>query len=138
VATLFSFPPPFCNLVFGDPVGAEGERGGTWAATTIVGNRARGTGILNNELYIGRLVYNRQRFVKDPDTGRRQARLNPRTDWTVVEPTPQPQKVGLVVEGRMAGLLNLGEDAKAEQRRVVMVAGAGCRQRPTTSWVFAA
>ena len=30
-----------------------------------------GTGILNNELYVGRLIWNRQRFVKDPETGHR-------------------------------------------------------------------
>ena len=30
------------------------------------GNAARGNGILNNELYVGRRVWNRQRFVKDP------------------------------------------------------------------------
>jgi len=36
-----------------------GRRGGTWSASTINGNRARGTGILNNELYIGRLAWNR-------------------------------------------------------------------------------
>ena len=35
---------------------------------------------LNNEMYVGRLVWNRQRFIKDPDTGKRQARLNLRVD----------------------------------------------------------
>ncbi len=39
--------------------------------------RTRGTGILNNELYIGRLVWNRLRYVKDPATGKRVSRLNP-------------------------------------------------------------
>ena len=34
--------------------------------TAIYGNWRRGTGILNNQLYAGRLVWNRQRFVKDP------------------------------------------------------------------------
>ena len=53
-----------------------GPWGGAWAATTINGNRNRGTGILNNELYIGRLVWNRLRYSKDPDTGRRQSRPN--------------------------------------------------------------
>jgi hypothetical protein len=53
--------------------------------STIYGNWRRGTGILNNELYIGRLVWNRQRFVKDPDTGRRQARLNPSEEWVIEE-----------------------------------------------------
>src|SRR5262249_48144146 len=45
----------------------------------------RGTGILNNELYIGRLVWNRLRYVKDPETGRRVSRLNPNTGWIVQE-----------------------------------------------------
>jgi site-specific DNA recombinase len=49
------------------------------------GELEAGTGILNNELYIGRLVWNRQRFVKDPDTGKRQARLNPPSEWFTEE-----------------------------------------------------
>ena len=56
--------------------GIAGPRGGAWAATTINGNRDRGTGILNNELYVGRLVWNRLRYSKDPETGRRQSRPN--------------------------------------------------------------
>ena len=40
-------------------------------------NAARGTGILNNELYAGVLVWNRQRFVKDPATSKRVSRPNP-------------------------------------------------------------
>ncbi len=51
--------------------------------STIHGNRQRASGILNNELYIGRLVWNRQRFVKDPETGKRVSRLNPESEWIV-------------------------------------------------------
>ena len=50
---------------------------GPGARSTIAGNAARGTGILNNELYLGRLVWNRLRYVKDPSTGKRVSRLNP-------------------------------------------------------------
>ena len=32
---------------------------------------------MNNELCIGRLVWNRLRYVKDPASGRRVSRLNP-------------------------------------------------------------
>ena len=56
-------------------------RGGQWNASTINGNRRRRNGILNNELYTGRITYNRQRFVKDPETGRRLARPNPEHEW---------------------------------------------------------
>jgi len=41
----------------------------------------RGTGILNNELYIGRLVWNRLRYVKDLDTGKRVSRPNASSEW---------------------------------------------------------
>ncbi len=65
--------------------GIPGPRAGKWDKSTIHGNPKRGTGILNNEIYIGRLVWNRQQFVKDPATGKRQARLNPEADWIITE-----------------------------------------------------
>lgn len=63
-------------------------RGGAWAPSTINGNRKRGTGILNNELYVGKLVWNRQRYSKDPDTGLRQARPN---DAAAITSTAVPE-----------------------------------------------
>ncbi len=60
-------------------------RGGQWNASTINGNRLRRNGILNNELYAGQITYNRQRFVKDPETGKRIARLNPEHEWVIRE-----------------------------------------------------
>jgi site-specific DNA recombinase len=68
--------------------GFAGPRGAAWGPSTIHGNWRRGTGILNNELYIGKLVWNRQRFIKDPETGKRQARLNPPEEW-VIEDVPE-------------------------------------------------
>ena len=68
--------------------GIPGPRGKDWGPSTIYGNWRRGTGILNNELYIGRLVWNRQHFVKDPATGRRQARPNPESEW-IIEEVPE-------------------------------------------------
>jgi site-specific DNA recombinase len=58
-----------------------GPSGKTWGQSTINGNRQRGTGILNNELYIGRLVWNRLRYLKDPETGKRISRLNDKSSW---------------------------------------------------------
>jgi site-specific DNA recombinase len=55
--------------------------GKRWSDTTIRGNRAIGSGILNCELYIGVIRWNRQRQMKNPDTGRRVLRLNPETEW---------------------------------------------------------
>lgn len=59
--------------------------GGAWGFSTINGNPKRGTGILNNEMYVGRIVWNRQRFMKDPDTGKRVSRLNPQEEWIIKE-----------------------------------------------------
>ena len=61
--------------------GTPGPGGRPWGDTTIRGHALRGTGILHNELYIGRLVWNRLRYSKDPSTGRRVSRLNPREEW---------------------------------------------------------
>ncbi|KTT73842.1 recombinase family protein [Sphingomonas sanguinis] len=65
--------------------GVPSPSGGDWGFSTINGNPKRGTGILNNEMYVGKLVWNRQRFVKDPDTGKRQARPNPEAEWVIQE-----------------------------------------------------
>ena len=56
-----------------------------WNPSTIHGNHGRGTGILNNELYMGRMVWNRLRYVKDPDSGKRVSRLNPPAEWITTE-----------------------------------------------------
>jgi site-specific DNA recombinase len=62
-----------------------GPRGGQWNASTINGSRRRRIGILNNELYLGRIIYNRQKFLKDPETGKRVARPNPEREWITKE-----------------------------------------------------
>ncbi len=61
--------------------GVRGPSGKGWGSSTINGNWRRGTGILNNELYIGKLVWNRLTYVKNPDTGNRVSRLNPESAW---------------------------------------------------------
>ena len=65
--------------------GIPGPSGKGWGPSTIHGNTKRGTGILNNELYVGRLVWNRLRYVKDPATGKRVSRLNPEEQWILQE-----------------------------------------------------
>ena len=65
--------------------GIAGPSGRDWGPSTIYGNRARGTGVINNELYIGRMIWNRLRYIKDPDSGKRVSRLNPESDWIITE-----------------------------------------------------
>ena len=64
--------------------GVPGPDGRPWGDTTLRGQVDRGTGILNNTLYIGELSWNRCSYVKDPRTGKRLARVNPRAQWEVV------------------------------------------------------
>ena len=65
--------------------GVRGPDGRPWIDTTIRGQLDRGTGLLNNTLYIGRLSWNRCSYIKDPRTGRKVARVNPREQWEEVE-----------------------------------------------------
>ncbi len=65
--------------------GIPGPFGSKWSPSTIHGHHARGTGILNNELYVGRLVWNRLRYIQNPDTGRRVSRPNPRSEWVTAD-----------------------------------------------------
>ena len=61
--------------------GVAGPQGHTWRDTTIRGHAARRTGIIRNELYVGRQVWNRMHFMKDPATGKRVSRMNPPSAW---------------------------------------------------------
>lgn len=61
----------------------KGPNGKNWSDTTIRGHHKRGTGIINNELYIGRLIWNRLRYQKDLETGRRISRLNTPDAWVI-------------------------------------------------------
>jgi len=83
----------------------RGPGGRPWQDTTIRGHAERGTGILRNELYAGRLVWNRQRFVKDPATGKRQARRNPHAAW-IVEDVPELRIVDEVLWERVSSRLH--------------------------------
>lgn len=49
----------------------RGPQGALWSPSTIHGNVKRGSGLLHNELYIGRLIWNRLRY--DPRSGDGQA-----------------------------------------------------------------
>lgn len=68
--------------------GVPPPRGKWWNASTINGSKERGTGILHCDLYAGRIVWNKVRMLKNPETGRRISRPNPREEW---QPTAAPQ-----------------------------------------------
>ena len=65
--------------------GVPSARGGTWAVSALFGSKVRGLGLLNNELYAGRVLWNRRQWVKDPETGKRRYVERPREEWQVRE-----------------------------------------------------
>lgn len=48
--------------------GVRPARGRLWNASTINGNASRGGGMILNDLYRGRIVWNKIRMIKDPVT----------------------------------------------------------------------
>jgi len=87
--------------------GVPGPDGRPWQDTALRGHAERATGILRNELYIGRLVWNRMRYLKDPSTGKRISRMNPKEQW-VSEEVPAlrvvEQPLWEQVQTRLAGI----------------------------------
>ena len=91
--------------------GVPGPRGRPWSPNTINGHRERRNGILNNELYRGRLVFGRQEFVRDPDTGKRQARPVPRDQW-IVRDVPELRIVDDILWDRVQKRRHAGQDRR--------------------------
>lgn len=68
--------------------GVPGPRAGAWAVNAIAGDRRAQDGVLCNELYVGVRVFNRRRFRKHPETGRRSGVINPPSEW-IRKPAPE-------------------------------------------------
>jgi site-specific DNA recombinase len=92
-------------------------RGRVWNASTINGNMQRGTGILQNELYAGRLVWNKLRMVKDPDSGKRLSRPNPESEWQSVETSDLAIVSGSLFEEAQQRKKARGRTHPSHQRR---------------------
>jgi hypothetical protein len=58
-----------------------------WNASTIRGDPKKATGILNNPLYTGRLVWGRRQWRRNPDSEKRERRyrLREQSEWIEVE-----------------------------------------------------
>ena len=94
--------------------------GKSWSQSTLNGNRHRGTGILNNDLYQGQLIWNRQKFMKAPTSGKRVPRFNPESEW-IRQSVP---KLAIVPD-------DLWSAAKARQKKLDQkTAYLGAKKRP--------
>jgi DNA invertase Pin-like site-specific DNA recombinase len=78
-----------CNILNSEGIPPPGRRWRNrskiacekWSYTAIQGDRRRGTGILNNELYQGVQVWNRSHWRKHPTTRKRLPRQRPEAEW---------------------------------------------------------
>ena len=66
--------------------GVPGPRSGEWNASTIRGDPAKLVDILNNPLYVGRLVWGRREWRRNPDSEKRERRyrLRDQSEWVEV------------------------------------------------------
>ena len=94
--------------------GEPGPRGGEWTPSTIHGDRRAQDGILHQELYIGVRVFNRRRYRKHPDTGKRSSVLNPPEEW-LREPVPHLR----IIDQGLWDAVQARLDAQAEQPKTL-------------------
>lgn len=62
--------------------GIPAAAGGLWKRTAIAGSPKKREGVLLNEAYIGNLVYNRTRVLRDPISNKKRFIPVPEEDWT--------------------------------------------------------
>jgi len=98
--------------------------GKAWGQSTINGNRRRVTGILNNRLYIVELIWNRQHFIKDPNTGKQVTRLNDEANWVRTEKA----ELRIVIDFQKIKYKNT--DAKRRKDTLQKIAYHGEQKRP--------
>ena len=96
-----------------------------WSSTNIHGTRSHGTGLINNELYIGKIVWNKRSFYKNPDTGKRIARTNPVEDRVIYE----------IPELRIVGQA-LWDKVKAKQDELSKKSAPHLKRRPKGLFSF--
>lgn len=92
-----------------------------WVLSAVNGARRRGIGILNSELYIVRDIWNRSRWIKDPDSGKRRRVQRPKSEWIVRDDESKrivPQELWARVKDRQRQLDDaLAANTAAGKRR---------------------
>lgn len=115
-------PRQIVNSLNRDGIPAPG--GSLWGQSTVNGSRERQNGILQNRLYIGERVWNRQRFIKNPATGKRVSRLNPESEWLRAEvPELQIVDADLFAQAHALKAAKGGRNAVAARKAPHLLSG---------------
>lgn len=75
-----------CRQLNEDDIAAP--KGGEWVSTTLLGSRARESGLLRQTLYKGVITFNKMGYTADPKTGKRRSFVKPHKEWIRV-PLPE-------------------------------------------------
>ena len=99
----------------------------TWSHGAIHGDPTRGLGILNQEKYVGRLIWNRSTWPRDPDRDAKQVRRElPEDEW-VVRDVPElrivPQELWDAVRARQRQRSRGGLQSAAHWRNRRLLSG---------------
>ena len=103
-----------------------GPRGGYWNASTILGERKRGNGILRSEIYAGVKAWGRDEVRKDPRTGARVHHYKPPEEWnrTPVEHLRiLPQDLWERTQARLAETATMTLSAHGNRRKPGVFSG---------------
>lgn len=107
-------PRAIADQLNGDRI--TGPSGGIWRASTINGDRARKNGMLQNQIYIGRLVFNRTRKISDPRTRKALIRPNPENEW-LIEEAPSLRIIDDILWQKVQEIRNRGEGKRPHMLR---------------------
>jgi site-specific DNA recombinase len=95
-----------------------------WTPSTIIGNRKRGTGILNNHLYVGKRIWNRLCYRRDPETRKRVSQLNPPELWIFAD-APQLR----IIDDDLWNVARSLQESRSRETRPDTGRGPDWRQR---------
>ena len=109
--------------------GTLSAHGGTWTGSAIYGDAKRHIGILVNPLYVGRQIWNRSQWIKDPTSGRRIRRERPSSDWIASE---HPE-LRIVDQALWDGVQARLADTRQRTRELDVV---GSRQGPAPKYLL--
>lgn len=94
--------------------GIDPPKGKKWYDTVLCGTKSRQSGLLRNTLYKGVVTFNRMNYKKHPDTGKRQAVVNPREEW-IEAPLPELAIIDTDIFERVQKLLETRSSRKREK-----------------------
>lgn len=87
--------------------------GGLWKRNALMGGAVKQEGILRNEIYLGKLIFNRSHVVRDPVTNQKRFIPNPESEWTK---TDVPH-LRIVTDDQWAAVRSLDAPRKIEPRK---------------------